>query len=225
MPSEIENAFDMRELLEAILDGTGRYLLAPHYVVPAVLAIGIVGILLASRPGVRRFYASWMVAVWVFFAVWMLLDLIETFAFDKVYGYFLIMFPGVMWPSLMLSAIGLALHRLIRKREARKPDFRIRLNRDPDLIGPPSPPVLTYVLYILEEEGPTQMIATQNRDQVVAIFNAWIRQWDWFMHHTDPMVRKIEKALKLNEPGRVMLDNGGRGSPNLAIISEWTGRF
>jgi hypothetical protein len=116
------------------------------------------------------------------------------------------------------------LHRVRRKREARVASFQ-PLPGGPDLPKFPNAPALTYVLYILEEDGPTEMIATRNKDQVVAIFNAWIRQWDWFMHSTDPMVRKIEKALARNEPGRVNLDSGGWGRPNLAIVPEWMGHL
>jgi hypothetical protein len=68
----------------------------------------------------KRFVAWMMIAVWIFVVVWVGLDAIETFAYERIYFYFLIMVPMNFAPSLLLSAIGLILYRIQRKREARQ---------------------------------------------------------------------------------------------------------
>ena len=109
----------MREFLEAVLDDSGKAILDLHYVLPAVLAIGIVVLLLSPWRALRRFFTGLMAAVWLFFGLWMVLDAIETFTYDREYGFFLLIFPAdYMGLSLVLSAIGLMLHRVRRKREA-----------------------------------------------------------------------------------------------------------
>lgn len=112
----------MRELLQSVLDESGPFVLHEQYVMPAVLAAGIVVILLSSMPRLKRLFAALMVAVWIFFLVWMVLDAIETFAFDRIYFYFLIMVSAYLAPSLLLSGIGLILYRIQGQREDRTSD-------------------------------------------------------------------------------------------------------
>jgi hypothetical protein len=109
----------MRELLQAVLDESGPFVLHEHYAIPAILATGIVVIILSSMSRLKRFVAWMMIAVWVFVALWIVLDAIETFVYDRIYFYFLIMVPMNFAPSLLLSATGLILYRIQRRREAR----------------------------------------------------------------------------------------------------------
>lgn len=110
----------MREVLETILNQGGKYItdLQLQPILSVILGIGVVVILLAPWAWPRRIFAGLMVAVLIASTLFWLLIAVETFTYDRMYGFFLVIFPGeMMGVPILLSVIGLALHRARRRRE------------------------------------------------------------------------------------------------------------
>jgi hypothetical protein len=100
------------------LDQGGKLVTEWQPILSAVLVVAIVAVLLAPWPPLRRVCAGLMAAVLIASMLFWLLIALETFTYDRIFGFFLIIFPvDMMGLPLLLSAIGLVLHRIRRKRD------------------------------------------------------------------------------------------------------------
>lgn len=108
----------MREFLERSIAAGMQFTTLVQYALSAALIVGIAIVLLARSPWPRHLSAALMVSVWAACFIWMLLDAIEAFTYDRAYALLLLIFPGeYMGLSLLLATTGLILLRLRQKRE------------------------------------------------------------------------------------------------------------